>query len=495
MVLFLGIDLGTTGIRAIVVDEKDEIKIKLSEMFSNEKLYNNCQNTSGWHEQNPKNWKNHFNQIIRRILVQLGELKYSAGDIGICTDSTSGTIFPVDANGKPLLNAIMYNDQRAREEAKAIQNVSQNYSKKVGFTFKASFSLPKILWIKNHHLDIYKKTYKFLHANDYLIGLLSGEFFHSDSSNCLKCGYDFVDDKWPDFIENELEISLDKLPEVKRPGSILTKTSTEIEKNLGLPSHIPIIAGCTDSTMALLASGASEYGDIFSSIGTTLVTRVLSPKLLIDPLGRVYSHIFPSKKRIYLPGGASSVGAECLDAYFPDLDFKQFDQKSLDYFPTPILNYPLVKKGERFPFIDENAEHFCLKKTDKEVNKYELYTSYLQSVAFVEKLAINVLEKLGAPIGDRVFTIGGATKSKEWLQIRADVLQKTICRPKIIEAAYGATILAASSILFKKDLLKTIKKFVKQDIVVHPRKEYSIRLDNIYQDFVIEIKKRYEMQL
>ncbi|MBD3230180.1 MAG: hypothetical protein GF329_18520 [Candidatus Lokiarchaeota archaeon] len=491
--LFIGLDLGTTGIRTIVIDELGEIKIKLTEKFSKEILYKNCENMAGKHEQNPDAWKINFFTILKKILERLKDLEYSPNDIGgICTDSTSGTILPVDDQGNHLSNAIMYNDIRSKKEAKIIQEVSGVFNKKVGYKFKASFSLPKIFWIKNNRTDIFKKTSKFLHANDFLVGLLSDEFYHSDSSNCLKTGYDFIDNEWPLFILKDLEISKNKLPKVKNPGTLIAKTSKNLEKKLGFPSEIPIIAGCTDGTMALLASGASEYGDIFTSLGTTLVTRVLSPSLIIDPQGRIYSHIFPSRKIIYLPGGASSVGAECLEAYFSDINFREYDKEALKSFPTHILNYPLVKRGERFPFIDENAEHFCQKNP---VNKYELYTSYLQSIAFVEKLALEVLESLGAPIGNRVFTIGGATKSKDWLQIRADVLQKVIYRPKIIEAAFGAAILAASSIMFNHNLLKTIKQFVKPDLIIHPRKEFKDKIEQIYQKFLIEIKNRYEIQI
>ncbi len=493
MVLFVGIDLGSTGIRGMVVDSEGDVILNIQEVIPKQNLYEGCENLPpGWSEQNPKSWIETFHRILTTIVNELIKLRYSPSDIkAICTDSTSGTIFAIDESEKPLTSAIMYNDLRSQEETKIIQAVTEEFNQKMGYKFNASFSLPKILWIKQNRPEVFTRTYKFLHANDFLLGLLSGEFFYSDSSNCLKAGYDFIDSEWPEFIV-ELGIPLEKLPRVVPSGKVITKTSEKLERLTGFPAETLIIAGATDSIMALIASGASNYQDIFTSLGTTLVTRVLTPDLIRDPQGRIYCHIFPGKKRIYLPGGASSVGGECLPAYFPNIDFKLYDAKALEYFPTTAITYPLVKKGERFPFINPNAEHFYLGTHD---NEFQHFTTYLQAVAFVERLSLNVFEQLGVELGDKIFTIGGATKSKPWLQIRSDVLQKTIYRPKIIEAAYGSVILAASTTQYKEDLSKTIKKFVKPDLVVAPRPGLKEKVEKQYQEFVSQIQKRFKFQL
>ncbi len=490
---FAGIDLGTTGIRGIVADSEGNIIINVQEVIPREALYEGCDNLSaGWHEQNPKSWLESFYRVLKKIVNELKELEYSPGDIkAVCTDSTSGTILAVDESEKILTSAIMYNDLRSQAETKLIQPIAAEFSQKIGYKFNASFSLPKILWIKQNAPIIFKRTHKFLHANDFLVGLLSDEFFHSDSSNCLKMGYDFIDNKWPTFIE-ELGIPLEKLPEVAPSGKVVAKTSAKLERLTGFPPDISIVAGATDSTMALIASGASNYRDIFSSLGTTLVTRALTRDLVRDPQGRIYCHILPGKRRIYLPGGASSVGAECLQAYFPKIDFKEYDRKALEYFPTEALTYPLVKKGERFPFSNPNAEHFY---SGPQENEFQRYAAYLQAVSFVERLSLEVFAKLGVDMRKKVFTIGGATKSEPWLQIRADVLQKTIYRPKVIEAAYGAAILAASTIIYHEDLSKASKKFVKPELILQPRLESREKIEKQYQAFLSQVKNRFDVQI
>ncbi|HUY00534.1 MAG TPA: FGGY family carbohydrate kinase [Candidatus Deferrimicrobium sp.] len=493
--MFCGIDLGTTGIRSIVVDSEGSIILNIQYSIPHDILYKGCENLpANWHEQNPMSWRDKFYEVLRSIIKEIVNLGRSLDEVrAICTDSTSGTILPVDDRGRPLANAIMYNDLRAQEETQKIQEVAIDFSQKVGYKFNASFSLPKILWIKKHFPIIFEKTHKFLHANDFLIGeLLSDDYYYSDSSNCLKAGYDFIDEEWPSFIEHDLSLDLAKMPKVVAPGKIVGKTSEKLEKLTGFPSGILVLGGATDSTMALIASGASNYGDIFSSLGTTLVPRVLTRELIRDPKGRVYCHIFPGKKRMYLPGGASSVGAECLQAYFPNINYQFYDQQALNYFPTDSITYPLVKKGERFPFVNPNAEHFY---QGPQENEFQKYTTYLQAVAFVERLSLAVLENLGADVKDRVFTIGGGTKSLPWLQIRADVLQKTVYRPKIIEAAYGAAILAASTVLYDEDLTAAVQKFVKPDLIVNPRIELKEKIEKRYNEFLFQLKTRFQFQM
>jgi len=493
MGLFIGIDLGTTGIRGIVVDAESQVLVSRERSIPMASLYEGVGHLmAGWNEQNPLSWEENTHQLLTEIIRELKNSGFNPEEIkAICSDSTSGTVLAVDQSGKVLTSAIMYNDIRAQEEAEIIQKSAENYSKKVGYKFKASFSLPKIFWMKRHLPEIFAKTYKFLHANDFLIGLLTGEYCHSDASNCLKAGYNFIDGKWPSFIDEDLGISSEKLPEVVLPGEKVGRTSEKLDQITGFPSGTLVLGGATDSTMALVASGASVAGDVFSSLGTTLVTRVLTRELIRDPQGRVYCHVLPGKDRIYLPGGASSVGAECLKAYFREINYKEYDQKALEYFPSKVITYPLVKRGERFPFVDPTAEHFYQGRAE---NKHEKYTAYLQAVAFVERLSIEVLESLGAEIGERVFTIGGATRSNPWLQIRADVLQKSIFRPKIIEAAYGAAIVAASTVIYNENLTAAIKQFVQPDIIIEPRRKMSEKLDKRYHEFLSEIKKRFKIE-
>lgn len=473
--LFGGIDVGTTGVKIIICDELGNIAASISRdfKFPQESL------PEGYSEQDPKIWWEEVKIGMKLIVKELKKKKLSPPDIvAISIDSTSGTVFPIDEKCEPLRNALMYNDNRAEMEANEINEISKDFYLK----FNATFALSKILWIIRNEPQIFEKTYKFVHAADFLAGHLMNDFSFSDSSNTLKTGYDIIKKRWPSFIE-ELGISLELLPKVVQPGEKIGNISEDCAKETGFSTSTNVVAGVTDATAGVIASGAVHLGDIFNIIGTTLVERVVTKNLIIDKEGRVYCHSLPTG---FLPGGASNVGGECLKKYFPDGDLKEMDQKSIDYKPSNLIIYPLARTGERFPFINPSAKHFIVGKPK---DKYHLYTGYLEAIGFVEKWILEVLEELGAKLGNTVSSTGGGAYSKEWCQIRADILNKIIRRPVIIESAMGSAILAATFAHYK-DIIKTTKKMVHIKDEFHPNLEMNKKYNPIYKKFREECNKR-----
>ena len=148
-----------------------------------------------------------FRDLLKTALRKNDDYELRA----ITVDSTSGTIIPVDGSGEPLYNALLHNDIRAQEEAQFI-------TEETGISVKPSFALPKILWIKNNLPDLFESTHRFIHAADYIKGLVSGSFGTTDFSNAVKTGYDLERNCWPDSIGDKLGIPVEKLPEVVKTG-------------------------------------------------------------------------------------------------------------------------------------------------------------------------------------------------------------------------------------------------------------------------------------
>jgi sugar (pentulose or hexulose) kinase len=195
----------------------------------------------------------------------------------------------------------------------------------------------------------------------------------------------------------------------------------------------------TDGCASQIASGAASLGDWNTTIGTTLVIKGVTEKLLFDPKGRIYSHRHPDGH--WMPGGASNVGGDCIRNNFRDDELDGLNAAVKPVRPTGMLVYPLEKKGERFPNRDPLAEGFAVGSPS---SRAELYQAYLEGVAFVEKMSYEMLTSLGAVIGGTVFAAGGATKSEPWLKIRANMLDRCIAVPDIAGGSMGAAILAAS---------------------------------------------------
>ncbi|NVM02174.1 MAG: hypothetical protein HWN67_07550 [Candidatus Helarchaeota archaeon] len=474
--LFGGIDVGTTGVKVIISDEQGNVISSISHDFKFSKL----SLPDGYSEQNPKIWWEELKSTLKLIIRDLeGKFLFASDIKAISVDSTSGTIIPIDKNHEPLHNALMYNDNRSINEAKKINDLSQDFYLK----FKPSFALSKILWFRENKPKMYINTYKFVHAADYLVGKLTGDFSISDSSNSLKTGYDIIRKRWPPFFE-ELGITLDKLPEVVQPGEKIGEITKKCAEETGLSTATNVVAGVTDGTAGVIASGAVNPRDIFNVIGTTLVERVVTKKLIIDKEGRIYCHQLPTGN--FLPGGASNVGGEVLKKHFPNDNLKVMDKKSTEYKPSNLIIYPLARKGERLPFINPLAESFVVGEPK---DKYHLFTGCLEAVAYVERWILDILKKLGAKLGTTVYSTGGGAYSDEWCQIRADVLNKIIRRPMIVESAMGAAILAAKYAIYK-DLVKATKKMVHYRDHFVPNSEMKKIYEAIYKKFRDECDKR-----
>lgn len=473
MPLVLGIDLGTQGIRAVISDLSGNIIASSSNAMPSIKTGL----PKGWHEQNPDIWWEITVDCLKKLLSQ-NNLK--SGDIGaLSIDSTSGTIIPVDENGNPLYPAIMYNDSRSSSQSDIVNNAAGEFLDKMGYRFNSSFALPKIFWIKENKPDIYSKTYKFLHAADFLAGKLTGNFSVSDTSNALKCGYDLIDMEWPKFIFDKLKILKDKLPEVYLSGKIIGEVSQNTAKDIGLKKGIKVAAGSTDGTASFFASGALKTGEWNSTLGTTLVIRGVSKKLIKDKLGRIYSHYHPEE--YWLPGGASNTGGECLAIKFKGENFKEMDEKAKNYIPSDIFVYPLVRKGERLPFINNKAEGFI---SGNPKDKYELYLGYLEGVGYVEKWIYDIFKELKAGKIEKIYATGGGASSKIWLQIRANILNLPFNVPKTTEAAFGSAIIAASKTYFK-NLSEAGKKMIQIDKIIEPQAD----LAKIYREKYLKFRK------
>ncbi len=429
--IVVAIDVGTQAARCLIVDLGGKVLASGSAPIRSHP----SELPAGWAEQDPEAWWEATCAACRAAVGAFGADLTSL--IAIAVDSTSGTIVLVDAQGRPLRAALMYNDVRAVAEARLVQEVGGEIADKLGYAFQASFALPKLLWLKRHEPDTFARTACFLHATDFIVSRLAGGATVSDTSNALKTGYDLVDRRWPAFIE-DLGIPLALLPRVATPGEPVAEVSLEAAEATGLPAGGSIVAGCTDGTAAFLASGASRPGDVNSNLGTTLVVRAVSESLVRDPSGRIYCHLHPDGW--WLPGGASSSGGEIIWRTFGERA-QALECEVPGLLPTHLLAYPLARTGERLPFVDPEARGFLIGEPTSDA---EHLAALMEGVAFVERWVFEVLEDLGAGKVERVYVTGGGAKSETWLRLRASVLGLSLHRPAVAESALGAAILAAS---------------------------------------------------
>ena len=358
--------------------------------------------------------------------------------VGIAVDATSGTFFLAGERGEPLTSGIMYNDLRATAEAPAAADAVRDVLQPYGIEIAAAFALPKILHLARSRPDVFSRCRRVVHQTDCLVGMLCGRHDVTDVSTALKTGVDPGALTWPRAIENRLGIPLRLLPSVVLPGARVGKVTDDAAARTGLPAGTPVMSGCTDGTAGCLASGAHASGDLNVTLGTTLVFKAVASRPLVDPAGVVYNHRHPGGG--FLPGAASSTGAEWVSKLFPGEDLDALGRESAKILPTRRIAYPLVKTGERFPFACPSAAGFGLKEIESPV---ERFAAGMEGVAYLERMGIERLEKLGLPVNATIYATGGAVAGETWLRIRASVNGRRYAVPEHPECAIGAAVLAA----------------------------------------------------
>jgi len=467
--VYLGVDLGTQSVRVLAVDPDGVVLASASQKLIS-------QRDGVRHEQDPESWWNATILCLREVMTTLG----SAGQIaGLAVDATSGTTLLMDDQCRPLTSALMYDDGRANAEAAEANEAGSALWQQMSYRMQPSWALPKLLWLLRH--QAVPAGAKLAHQNDFINARLAGHAVATDSSHALKTGYDLIRSEWPTSILDSLNVTLSILPRVVAPGTQIGIVSRVAAEQTGLPIGVPIYAGMTDGCAAQIASGATEVGSWNSVIGTTLVIKGVTRELLWDPFGVVYSH--RSIDGLWLPGGASSTGAAAIVAEFNAADLDKLNQAAKLAGPTSLVVYPLVSRGERFPFAAPDATGFTLGHSSSVEDRYR---SVLQGIAMIERLSFETLRNLGAPTNGRFTISGGGVKSEALNQLRADILERELSIPEVTEGAFGMAMLAAAA---DSSMQQVTRRMVRIARTITPRRSF-VEYAAQYAALIIELENR-----
>jgi sugar (pentulose or hexulose) kinase len=466
--VYLGIDLGTQSVRVMAVTEAGEVAASASTSLTS---YRNGIR----HEQQPEEWWSATARSCRSVMNQLADAKV----LGLAVDATSGTIIVMDSHLRPFGPALMYDDGRAREEAAEVNQVGSSQWQEMSYRIQPSWALPKAVWLdRNGSIPHGSRV---VHQNDFINARLAGKFLPTDSSNALKTGYDLIRKEWPAEVMETLRFDTSRLPEVVSPGDLIGEVCLHARNETGIPSGVPIYAGMTDGCAAQIASGTISAGSWNSVIGTTLVIKGVTHDRIHDPRGVIYSHRSPDG--MWLPGGASSTGAGIIAKEFDRGELDRLNEAALRREPTGLSAYPLLGRGERFPFSAPEAEAFTIGNTN---SKQMRYCSVLEGIACIERLSFDVLRSLGARVDGDFAISGGATNSEALNQIRANILQRSLTIPSVPESVFGMAVLAAAS---SSSLQKAVRQMVHISRVIEPSRSFSDYAEQ-YSKLIDELERR-----
>lgn len=417
--LFLGLDLGTSGCRAVAIDAQRNIRGQAAvplpaPLRDGAKV-----------EQDPALWWSGVQQVLRALLPQINARHIRA----VAVDGTSGTMLLADAHGNSIGPALMYNDARAVEEARLLSHNAPRNSAAHGTTS----GLAKLLWLQRH-TDT-RNVRHVMHHADWIVGRLCGRFNITDENNALKTGYDAQAKRWPAWL-HDVGLHTEWLPQVVIPSTPIGTITLSASMELGLPPDVRIISGTSDSTAAIIATGAHVPGDAVTSLGSTLVVKVVSDTPTFAPEYGVYSQPLGDR---WLVGAGSNSGGAVLRHFFSDAQMAALTPQLNFAAPTGLDYYPLLAPGERFPICDPQLVP-CV--TPRPGDDALFFQGLLEGVAHIEQRAYQLLAQLGAPQPTAVRSVGGGAHNKAWTDYRGKLLGVPMQTPQHQDAAYGAALLA-----------------------------------------------------
>ncbi|MHB1676731.1 MAG: FGGY-family carbohydrate kinase [Sulfuriferula sp.] len=391
---YLGLDFGTSGARGAIIDT-DKI-----EVWSASISYPEPQ------QQTPHDWDTALLELLGQIPPRL-----RTGLRAIAIDGTSGTVLLADAAGRALTPALLYSHPLANDPA------------------------GKLKWLKQNPVS--SQPCHLMHQVDYLNVKLGGRIGISDYHNALKSGLNVLDLTWRNGIYNTDDLQL--LPRIVKPGTVLGNLHRRMARHFNLNPHCVVRAGTTDSIAAFIAAGVSTPGYAVTSLGTTLVLKLLSTRYVEAPEYGVYSHKFGD---LWLVGGASNSGGAVLRQFFSDEELVSYSLQIQPEIASELDYYPLPRSGERFPI---NDPQFAPRLAPRPDNKVTWLHGLLEGIAKIEHRGYVKLAELGATPLQQVFTAGGGSKNQAWQAIRQRQLGVPVTVASHIGAAYGSALIAQNA--------------------------------------------------
>jgi len=494
MIYFIGIDIGTTGAKTVLIDINGVVVTTATIEYPMFTPY------PFWAEQNPDDWWNATCKSIQNVLSQSKVIASDVKGVGL-TGQMHGLV-TLDSNGKVLYPCIMWNDQRTGQECKEItDNIGfKNLLSITGNQVLPGFTAPKIIWLRKNKPDVYSKINRVLLPKDYVRYKITNEFF-SDVSDASGTSLLNVKERtWSKEILNKLELPFEWLPEVVESISQTGSITKQASILTGLAEGTPVFAGGGDQAAGGIGAGAVKEGIVSIVLGTSGVVFTHSDNYRIEPEGKLHAfcHSVPYKWHLM---GVTLSAAGSFRWYrdtFAQLEKTEAEKTGKDVYEILTSQAEIVPAGseglfflpyltgERTPHPDPNAKGAFIGLNVRHT-KAHLTRAVLEGVAYSLRDCYELISNLGIK-AESLIVSGGGAKSKLWRSIIADVFNAEIKTLTCTEGApYGAAILAAVGSGNYINVNEACEKILKIDSKIEPDKKRA----SIYNDFYSIYKQLY----
>ncbi|MFT0801768.1 xylulokinase [Bacillus swezeyi] len=474
----IGADLGTSAVKVILVNQRGEMCGEASKPFSI------IQPHSGYSEQDPREWaektKAAIKELIENARVEAAQIK------GISFSGQMHGLVLLNREGEVLRNAILWNDTRTADQCRRINGVigKARLLELVKNPALEGFTLPKLLWVKEHETELFEKTAVFLLPKDYvrytMTGCLHSEY--SDAAGTLLL--DVKHKNWSGEICRRLGIPVSICPELVESGACVGGLTAEFAAETGLSPDVKVFAGGADNACGAVGAGILREGTALCSIGTSGVVLTYETDPEQEFRGNIHFFNHAAFGGYYSTGVTLSAGRgfswfkdvfadqDSFDSLISEMDRSKPGARGLLF--TPYLS------GERTPHADADIRASFI-GMDSSHTRADFIRAVIEGITFSLHESIEQFRAGGKKI-DRVISIGGGAKSEKWLQIQADTFNAEIVRLTSEQGpAFGAAMLAAVGCGWFPTLEDCAGQFVHTKESFFPRPEISRQYQDLFQ--------------
>ncbi|MCG8450410.1 MAG: xylulokinase [Pirellulales bacterium] len=448
MSMCIGIDVGTSGTKALVVNPRGKILAEASASYP-------CHHPKPlWSEQDPDDWWRATVQVVRAVVKKAKLKPADVGAIGL-SGQMHGSVF-LDKKNKVIRPALLWNDQRTEAECAEIEKRAggrKRLIKMVANPALTGFTAPKVLWLRNHQPRQFDRTVKVLLPKDEIRRRLTGEFATevSDASGTLLL--DVVKRKWSKSLLNKLELDVDLLPPCFESEEVTGTLTKEVARKLGLSTSCRVVGGAGDCAAGAVGTGIVRRGLLTTSLGTSGVVFAHSDQPQFDPQGRLHTFCHAVRGKWHMMGVTLTAGGAL--QWFHDAicnagtsrkNKSLYDELTAEAAKIPAgaegLQFLPYLAGERTPHLDPNARGALVGITLKHTRGH-VTRAIMEGVTMALRDSYAIMQELGVPVR-QIRASGGGAKNPFWRQMQADVFGKPVTAMVADEgAAYGVALLAA----------------------------------------------------
>jgi xylulokinase len=438
--MWLGIDIGTGGSRALLVDARGVVRAGYTAVHEDMRMERPL-----WAEQRPENWWDAAGEAIRGVLSEAGITGRQVHGVGL-SGQMHGLVL-LDEKYRVIRPSLIWCDQRSQPQVDAVNAKvgRENVLKYIANPVLTGFTLPKLLWVRDNEPRNFERARKMLLPKDYVRYKLTGEFASEVSDASGTAVFDVVNRRWSWEMMDALDLDRSLLPECYESSEVTGLISAQAAEATGLAAGTPVVGGGGDQAASAVGNGIVEEGIVSCTLGTSGVVFAHMEKVAYDPAGRVHTFCHAVRDKWHVMGVTQGAGLSLQWFRNQLAPGTSYDALTAEAAQSPAgaqgLFWLPYLMGERTPHLDATARGGWIGLTASHT-RADLIRAVIEGVSYSQRDCLDIIELLGVTVNS-VRASGGGAKSAFWRGLLAGILNKRVVTLETQEgSAYGAALLA-----------------------------------------------------